>query len=81
MFREFENLKNTNKELMMYLSVLASMVDTLMKNNDAHKHIKDENQLKIMKVLTNAHNKKPDLARIHKQEVNRDYVRPFTHFF
>ena len=79
-FRQFENLKNTNKELMMYMSVLASMVDTLMKKekikpprNASHQEME---QFKIMKVLVNAH-RKDGMKRIIDQEITKDYVKNY----
>lgn len=74
MFREFERIKNTNKELLMYLSVLAEMVDCLMKKNDAYQFVEDQSQLKMFKGLVHARSIKPNLGMVELQEISRDYV-------
>lgn len=51
-FREFENLKNTTKELKMYMSVIAKMIASL--KNKEYDQICDEDDNKICRILIDA---------------------------
>jgi len=53
-FRQFENLRNTNKELKMYISVLASMMEILIDQSGVAETIKNSDSRKMMKVLVKA---------------------------
>lgn len=56
-FRQFENLQNTNKELKMYISVLAHMMEMLMDQNGVAEKVKNSDSRKMMKVLIRAKDK------------------------
>lgn len=72
MFREFENLKNTNKEIMMFMSVLARMIPKV-KNREIEAPSSKEDEL-IANVLMDYQNR-ADMVLIKEQSIINDYVK------
>lgn len=71
-FRQFENIRNTNKEMKMYISVLAQMMEMLMDQNGIADSLKASDSRKMMKVLIHARDK-DHLRTLMLQEITRDY--------
>lgn len=71
-FREFENLKNTNKEIMMFMSVLARML-TKVKENIIETFDSKEDKL-IANVLVDYQNR-ADMLLLKEQSIINDYVK------
>lgn len=66
-FRELENLKNTTKEIKMYLSVLANMIAS--GNESIFDNISKEEDRKIAQILIGAQNR-VNLKKYKDQEIN-----------
>jgi len=71
-FREFENLRNHNKELMMYLSVVARMIKA--SDRGAIDNLKNEDDQRIATVLLTAQDRE-DLKLLKDQSIRNEYVR------
>ena len=71
MFREFENIKNTTKEIIMYMSVLAKMVTA--GNIQTVKGLEDEDDKRIACVLIGAQDG-ADLKLLKDQSILKEYV-------
>lgn len=71
--RELENLKNTNKELMMFISVLAKMVSKTKK--DFINNLKSKDDKLIANVLVDYQNR-ADMIILKEQSIINDYVKP-----
>lgn len=70
-FREFERMKNTNKEIMMFLSVVAKMI-SVSKENIMQKLVSNEDKL-ITNVLIDYKNRE-DMQLLKEQSILNDYV-------
>lgn len=71
-FREFENLKNTNREILMFFSVMAKMIAT--GNEDSVEKMKSTSDKLITNVLIDYQNRSR-MQIIKEQSIINDYVK------
>lgn len=71
-FRQFENLRNTNKEMMMFFSVLSNMF--LSAEENSIKKMKNQEDRLIANVLVD-YKDREDMQLFKEQAVINDYVR------
>ena len=68
-------MKNTNKEMLMYVSVMGTMVQKLLEKNDCQDFLaKDDPRRTIVKVLTDIHKQKK-FHRLMTQHIQKDLVK------